>query len=157
MIINVQKNNERVARAIYLFLLAERFKDYASGWPFPFHMNCFPFSHDLSFPFHPKVVSKMLHCHRTPTEVHAYPDRSTCVPRPKYMRTPTEVHAYLGRGTITFRCFSELFLIFFRAFSDIFQSFFRCFSELFQIFFRAFSDASCLFKKPLLSLPQPHA
>ena len=32
----------------------------------------------------------------------SYPDRGTCVPRPKYMRTPTEVHAYLGRGTITF-------------------------------------------------------
>ena len=28
---------------------------------------------------------------RTPTEVHAYPDRCTCVPRPMYMCTPTEV------------------------------------------------------------------
>ena len=78
------------------------------------------------------------------------PDRGTCVPRPKYMRTPTEVHAYLGRGTITFRYFSELYLIFFRAFHDIFQSFSRYFSELYLIFFRAFPDIFCLFKKPLL-------
>ena len=39
----------------------------------------------------------------------SYPDRGTCVPRPKYMRTPTEVHMYLGRGTITFRYFPGLF------------------------------------------------
>ena len=29
---------------------------------------------------------KMLHCHRTTTEIHAYPDRNTHVPRPRYMR-----------------------------------------------------------------------
>ena len=54
--------------------------------------------------------------------------------------TPTEVHAYPDRGTCVSRSGYDNFLIFFRAFSDIFQSFFRCFSELFLIFFRAFSD-----------------
>ena len=63
----------------------------------------------------------------TPTEVHAYPDRNTCVPRPKYMRTPTEIHAYPDRGTCVSRSGYDNFLIFFRAFSDVFQSFFRCF------------------------------
>ena len=37
----------------------------------------------------------------------SYPDRDTCVPRPRYMRTPTEVHAYPDRGTMTNRFFSE--------------------------------------------------
>ena len=49
--------------------------------------------------------------------------------------TPTEVHAYPDRGTHVSRSGYDNF----------------------QIFSRAFSDASCLFKKPLLSLPQPHA
>ena len=62
------------------------------------------------------------------------------VPRPWYMCTPTEVHAYPDRSTHVSRSGYDNFLIFFRAFSDIFQSFFRYFSELFQIFFRAFSD-----------------
>ena len=43
----------------------------------------------------------------TPTEMYAYPDRDTCVPRPRYMCTPTEVHAYPDRGTMTNRFFSE--------------------------------------------------
>ena len=38
-----------------------------------------------------KVVRKEPLGHRTPTEVHAYPDRGTCVLRPRYMRTPTEM------------------------------------------------------------------
>ena len=40
--------------------------------------------------------------HRTPTEVHVYPDRGTCVLRPRYMRPPTEVHAYPDRDAMTF-------------------------------------------------------
>ena len=31
----------------------------------------------------------------------SYPDRGTCIPRPRYMRIPTEVHMYPDRGTIT--------------------------------------------------------
>lgn len=31
-----------------------------------------------------------------------YPDRGTCVPRPRYMCTPTEVHAYPDRDAMTF-------------------------------------------------------
>ena len=46
------------------------------------------------------------------------------VPRPRYMRTPTEVHAYPDRGTCVSRSGYDNFLIFFRAFSDAFQSFF---------------------------------
>ena len=46
-----------------------------------------------------KVVRKEPLGRRTPTEVHASPDRGTCVLRPRYMRTPTEVHAYSDRGT----------------------------------------------------------
>ena len=100
----------------------------------------FSFSHELFSLFTCFVFSFSPESRLKNASLSSYLDRGTCVPRPKYMRTPTEVHAYLGRGTITFRCFSELFLIFFRAFSDIFQSFFRCFSELFLTFFRAFPD-----------------
>ena len=32
-----------------------------------------------------------------------YPERSTCVPRPRDMCTPTEGHAYPDRGTMTLR------------------------------------------------------
>ena len=49
-----------------------------------------------------KVVRKEPLGHRTPTEVHASPDRGTCVLRPRYMRTPTEVHAYPDRDAMTF-------------------------------------------------------
>ena len=38
-----------------------------------------------------------------------YPDRSTCVPRPRDMCTPTEGHAYPDRGTMTLRCVSHDF------------------------------------------------
>ena len=41
----------------------------------------------------------------------SYPDRGTCVPRPKYMRTPTEGHAYPDRGTMTLRYVSHYFKI----------------------------------------------
>ena len=49
-----------------------------------------------------KVVRKEPLGHRTPTEVHAYSDRGTCVLRPRYMCTPTEVHAYHDRDAMTF-------------------------------------------------------
>ena len=49
-----------------------------------------------------KVVRKEPLGHRTPTEVHVYPDRGTCVLRPRYMRPPTEVHAYPDRDAMTF-------------------------------------------------------
>ena len=97
------------------------FKNNASGWPFPFHMICFSFSHDLfslftcfviSFSPESRLKNASLSSYpdrgtciprpkymRTPTEIHAYPDRNTCVPRPKYMRTPTEIHAYPDRNT----------------------------------------------------------
>ena len=45
----------------------------------------------------------------TPTEVHAYSDRGTCVPRPMYMRTPTDVHVYPDRGTMTLRYIFTLY------------------------------------------------
>ena len=38
-----------------------------------------------------KVVRKEPLDYRTPTEVHVYPDRGTCVLRPRYMRTSTEM------------------------------------------------------------------
>ena len=38
-----------------------------------------------------KVVRKEPLGYRTPTEVHVYPDRGTCVLRLRYMRTPTEM------------------------------------------------------------------
>ena len=78
------------------------FKNHASGCASPFHMVClFLFTRKSSQKCFIVIVPRPRYmC--TPTEIHAYPDRNTCVPRPKYMRTPTEVHAYLGRGTITF-------------------------------------------------------
>ena len=38
-----------------------------------------------------------------------YPNNfdASALPRPRYMRTPTEVHAYPDRGTMTNRFFSE--------------------------------------------------
>ena len=33
----------------------------------------------------------------------SYPERSTCVPRPRDMCTPTEGYAYPDRGTMTLR------------------------------------------------------
>ena len=65
--------------------------------------------------------------------------------------TPTEIHAYPDRGTCVSRSGYDNFLIFFRAFSDVFQSFFRYFLELFQMFFRAFSDAFLSFFRCFLS------
>ena len=41
----------------------------------------------------------------------SYPDRSTCVPRPRDMCTTTEGHAYHDRGTMTLRYVSHDFMI----------------------------------------------
>ena len=53
---------------------------------FPFHMFClFLFTRKSSQKCFIVIVPRPRYmC--TPTEVHVYPDRSTCVPRPRYMR-----------------------------------------------------------------------
>ena len=106
------------------------FKNNASGLFFPFHMFCL-------FLFTRKSSQKCF---------------IVIVPRPRYMCTPTEVHAYPDRGTCVSRSGYDNFLIFFRAFSDVFQSFFRCFSELFLMFFRCFLSFQ---KAPFISSSAP--
>ena len=106
------------------------FKNNASGLFFPFHMVCL-------FLFTRKSSQKRF---------------NVTVPRPRYMCTPTEVHTYPDRGTCVSRSGYDNFLTFFRAFSELFQMFFRAFSDDFQGFFRCFLSFQ---KAPFISSSAP--
>lgn len=59
----------------------------------------------------------------------SYPDRGTCVLRPRYMRTPTEVHVYPDRGTMTLRYVFTLYSSFPEDFLSKARTYIPCASE----------------------------
>ena len=78
------------------------------------------------------------------TTLSSYPDRGTCVLRPRYMRTPTEVHVYPDRGTMTLRYIFTLYSSFPEDFFSKARTYIPCVSESWSSAADAYRTCRCV-------------